>query len=300
DTVVHTFISALHAAGQRAGQRFDAALICNAANAIFAPILRSVGTPVVLNVDGLERKRKKWNIAGRAYYLLSERLSTLLPNEIVTDAQVIQDYYLSRYKKASTMIAYGADVERKIDQEAIAPWKVSPQEYFLYVSRLEPENNAHLVIEAFKKTRTRYKLIIVGDAPYAVEYKKRLQDLAAEDERIVLTGFVFGDGYRALQQNAYCYIHATEVGGTHPALIEALGFGNCVLTLETPENIEVVSDAALSYKDKQELSTLIEEVTRNEELVKHYRQRAVARVREEYDWDKITDKYEALFRKMLF
>lgn len=298
DTVVHTFLSALHCINQKADQRFDAALICNAANAIFAPILRAAGTPVALNVDGLERKRKKWNILGRAYYLFSERLSTFLPNEIVTDARVIQDYYFSRYKTASTMIAYGADIERKINPHAIARWRVSPQEYFLYVSRLEPENNAHLVIDTFKKTNTRHKLLIVGDAPYATEYKKHLQDLAAGDERIVFTGYVFGDDYRALQQNAYSYIHATEVGGTHPALIEALGFGNCVLVLATPENLEVVEDAALSYKNKDELSALITEIARNQELVADFRQRAVARVRKEYDWDRVTDKYEALFRKM--
>ena len=103
----------------------------------------------------------------------------------------------------------------------------------LYVSRLEPENNAHLVIEAFKKVRTAYRLLIVGDAPYAHDYITRLEARARGDKRIVFTGFVFGQDYRALQQNAYCYVHATEVGGTHPALLEAMGYGNCVLTLAT-------------------------------------------------------------------
>ena len=146
DTVVHTFLSALHAAPQR----YDAALICNAANAPFAPILRWTGTPVAINVDGLEHKRKKWNFIGRTYYLLAERLATILPNETVTDARVIQDYYRARYGADSTMIAYGADVERRPDP-LVRRWRVEPNRYVLYVSRLEPENNAHLVIEAFKK-----------------------------------------------------------------------------------------------------------------------------------------------------
>src|ERR1044071_10461006 len=150
DTVVHAFLSALHAAPRR----YDAALICNAANAPFAPILRATGTPVAINVDGLEHKRRKWNRLGRGYYRLAERLAVWLPNELVTDARVIQDYYLSKYGARSTMIAHGAEVERRHDRAAVRQWGVEPNRYVLYVSRLEPENNAHLVIEAFTRVRT--------------------------------------------------------------------------------------------------------------------------------------------------
>src|ERR671939_856786 len=151
DTVVHACLSSFHAALFR---RFDAALICNAANAPFAPVLRGAGTPVAINVDGLEHKRRKWNWLARRYYLLAERLATWLPNETVTDARVIQDYYLAQYGQQTTMIAYGADVERQPDRAAVRQWGVEPNRYVLYVSRLEPENNAHLVIEAFRRVRT--------------------------------------------------------------------------------------------------------------------------------------------------
>ena len=83
DTVVHSFVSALHAVPQR----YDAALICNAANAPLASILRLTGTPVAINVDGLEHKRKKWNWIARRYYLLAEKLAIVLPTETVTDAR---------------------------------------------------------------------------------------------------------------------------------------------------------------------------------------------------------------------
>jgi len=190
DTVVHAFLSAIHAVSSR----FDAALICNAANAPFAPILRLTGTPVALNVDGLEHKRKKWGWLGRRYYLAAERLSTILPNVMVTDAQVIQDYYLARYNAKSEMIAYGAEVERRPDRASVRRWRAEPNRYVLYVSRLEPENNAHLVIEAFKKVRTAYRLLIVGDAPYAHDYISDLKKRARGDKRIVFTGFVFWTG----------------------------------------------------------------------------------------------------------
>ena len=293
DTVVHAFLSALYAVPNR----FDAALICNAANAPFAPILRLTGTPVALNVDGLEHKRKKWNWIARRYYLMAERLATILPNETITDARVIQDYYQARYAADSTMIAYGAEVERRPDP-AVRRWRVEPNRYVLYVSRLEPENNAHLVIEAFKRVRTAHKLLIVGDAPYAREYINDLKARAGRDKRIIFTGFVFGRDYRALRQNAYCYIHATEVGGTHPALLEAMGFGNCVLTLAAPENIEAVGDAGIPYTDEKDLAEKLQRVLRDGSLVHSYRNRAQARVKGIYDWDYIVDQYEDLFAKM--
>jgi glycosyltransferase involved in cell wall biosynthesis len=294
DTVIHAFLSALHAAPSR----YDAALICNAANAPFAPILRWTGTPVAINVDGLEHKRRKWNWLGRRYYLLAERLATLLPNVTVTDAQVIHDYYQARYGAASTMIAYGSEVERRPDRDLVKRWRVEPNRYVLYVSRLEPENNAHMVIEAFKKVRTAYRLLVVGDAPYAKEYIQDLKSRARGDKRIVFTGFVFGQDYRALQQSAYCYVHATEVGGTHPALLEAMGYGNCVLTLATPENIEAVGDAGIAYADEADLVDKLQRVLSDGSLVHGYRHRAQARVQAHYDWERVVDNYEAMFAQM--
>jgi glycosyltransferase involved in cell wall biosynthesis len=294
DTVLHTFVSALHATGSA----YDAALICNAANAPFAPLLRAAGTPVAINVDGLEHKRKKWNRLARRYYLIAEKLSTMLPDVTVTDARVIQEYYLARYDHPTTMIAYGAEVARTHDRLAVRRWGLEPNRYVLYVSRLEPENNAHLVIEAFKRVRTPHKLVIVGDAPYAHEYIESLRRSAARDPRIVFTSFVFGDAYRALQQNAYCYVHATEVGGTHPALLEAMGYGNCVLTLATPENVEVVGDAGIPYADAADLESKLRRVLSDGAIVNAYRQRAQQRISAHYDWERVVDRYENLFARM--
>ena len=294
DTVVHTFFSAIHAVSKR----YDAVLICNCANAPFSPIIRLTGTPVAINVDGLEHKRKKWSWLARRYYRFAEYLSTLLPNEMVTDAQVIQDYYLARHNAPSTMIAYGSEVERRPNRDTVRKWRVEPNRYVLYVSRLEPENNAHLVIEAFKKVRTAYRLLIIGDAPYAEQYINSLKASARGDKRIIFTGFVFGQDYRALQQNAYCYVHATEVGGTHPALLEAMGYGNCVLTLATPENMEVVGEAGVPYIDEFDLAEKLKRVLRDGSLVQAYRHRAQQRIQKHYDWETVVDQYEQLFARM--
>jgi glycosyltransferase involved in cell wall biosynthesis len=292
DTVIHTLLSVLHAAPRR----YDAILICNAANSVFSFIPRLFGTPTLVNVDGLERKRKKWNWVGRQYYLISEWLSTFLPTAIVTDAQVIQDYYATRYKKGSEMIAYGAEVARRAAPERLLKFSLQPNRYTLYVSRLEPENNAHMVIEAYSRVKTDMPLVIVGGAPYAGDYIARLK--SAKDPRVKFLGFVFGEDYRALQQNAYCYVHATEVGGAHPALIEAMGAGNCALTLATPENVEVVGDAGVIYKSVDDLTICLQRVIDDPTIISEYRHRAMTRVIERYNWEQITDRYEELLARL--
>lgn len=292
DTVAHTFISVLHILGQK----YDLVLICNAANSIFSWIPRLSGKKVLVNVDGIERKRKKWNKLGKAYYHISEWLSTFLPDGIVTDAKAIQDYYQNRYGKPSCMIAYGASTSRKISPDKIREFGLEPEKYVLYVSRLEPENNAHLVIQAFEQVKTDFKLAIVGDAPYAKEYIRKLKN--TKDPRIIFLGFVFGEGYKALQQNAYCYVQATEVGGTHPALVEALGYGNCVLFLNTPEHREVTGNCAISFSSVTDLKEKLQRVLFNPTLVKDYGQKAMRRIKNQYSWESITDQYERLFASM--
>jgi len=113
--------------------------------------------------------------------------------------------------------------------------------------------------------------LIVGDRALRHDYICDLKARAKGDKRINLHGIVFGQDYRALQQNAYCYVHATEVGGTHPALLEAMGFGNCVLTLAAPENIEAVGDAAILYDDEKDLVYRLQRVLRDGSLVHAYR-----------------------------
>lgn len=294
DTVAHTFLSAMHSLARR----FDAVLVCNAANSLFIPIIRLGGMPVALNVDGIERKRKKWNAAGRLWYRLGEKLATIFPNRIVADAEVIRAYYKQRYRADSTVIAYGSNLGEASGTGEVERLGLTPREYILYVSRLEPENNAHVVIEAFEGVKTEKKLAIVGDAPYSNEYIARLK--STRDPRIIFPGAVYGEGYRQLQRNAHCYIQATEVGGTHPALIEAMGAGNCVLANGTPENIEVVGGAGIIYEpgDALDLRAHLQRALDDPNLVQTYGEHARERAEAVYNWDRVTDQYEALFREM--
>jgi glycosyltransferase involved in cell wall biosynthesis len=292
DTVAHTFVSTLHLLTHRQ----DAVLYCNAANAVFTALPRLFGIPVALNVDGLERKRRKWNRLARAWYLFSEWLATFCPSALVTDAQAIAAYYLARYRKTSQFIPYGAETGKVPGTGALDRLGLEPGRYFLYVSRMEPENNALLVREAFEQVAAPVKLALVGDAPYAKSYLERVRD--TQDPRVVLPGAVYGLGYHELLSHCLAYIHATEVGGTHPALIEAMGRGCLVLYLDTTENAEVAAGAGIPFEGRDLAEKLRSVLDMTEAERDRVRNRAVERVRDTYSWERVTDAYERLLVRL--
>jgi glycosyltransferase involved in cell wall biosynthesis len=296
ETVSHTLVTTLLGLFQP----YDVVLMCNAANAAFCWIPKLAGQKVVLNVDGIERLRKKWSPIGKSYYRLSEFLSTVLADCMVTDARSVQSYYLEEYGARFPFIPYGAPVEKSLERDELDKLGVTPHNYLLYVSRLEPENNAHLVIQAYIDSGVQYPLIVVGDAPYGKRYIKQLKRLS-EGNKVVLTGAIFGRGYRQLLSHSLCYLHATEVGGTHPALIEAMGAGSLVLVNETAENREVVGEAGLfcSFNDQPALARLIGQVCAEPNQYRDYQERAEQRVRDCYNWKDVVNQYEAIFYQLV-
>jgi len=296
DTVVHASLSCVDCVRRP----YDVALMCNAANSVFCLLPRWFAIKVAINVDGIERQRRKWNRLGKAYYRFGEWCSVKVAHALVADAEVVAAYYRERYGAHPVVIPYGGDLPRAESQTALARWGLRAGGYVLYVSRLEPENNADVVIRAFRGVETDARLVIVGDAPYADAYKRQLRALAAADERIVFTGFQFGEAYAELQSHAACYVQATEVGGTHPALVEAMGTGRCVIANATPENLEVIGDAGLSYEvnDVEALRARLRAVLTDAALRAEYGSRAAARVARCYTWESVTNRYEALFRAL--
>jgi glycosyltransferase involved in cell wall biosynthesis len=293
DTIAHTAISTWHLLWHRT----DVALYCNGANAIFTLWPRLVGVGVALNVDGIERKRKKWNRAARAWYLISEWLSKFCPTVVITDAKTIQEYYRERYRKESVFIPYGAELGKVGSAEVLERLQLEAGRYFLYVSRLEPENHALEVRQAFEEVVTPMKLALIGDAPYAGEYIRAVRD--THDPRIVMPGAIYGVGYRELGSHCFAYIHATEVGGTHPALIEAMGRGALVLYRNTPENAEVAGEGGIPFEPDTLVATMRRVIAMPEFERDRFRRAATARVRSNYSWDAVTDAYERLLKAML-
>lgn len=293
DTVFHTFLSTLHLMTHRR----QAALYCNAANAIFTPFARLAGMPVALNVDGLERRRRKWNLLGRGWYRISEWLATFCPDKVVSDARRIADYYRDRYSTETVFIPYGAEIGKVPTTDILGRLALEPGRYFLYVSRMEPENNALLVREAFEQVETDMKLALIGDAPYADDYIRRVRD--TRDPRVVIPGSIYGAGYHELTSHCFAYIHATEVGGTHPALIEAMGRGALALYLKTEENEEVAVGAGIPFTAASLAEVIRGVLAMPDSQREKWSRCAVERVRSNYSWDAVAEAYENLFQGLI-
>jgi len=296
DTIVHTLLSSLHAATRG----YDVALYFNVGNSALTWIPRAVGQRVALNVDGLDWKRKKWGAFARGFIRASERLAVRFPHAVVTDSRRVQRYYEAEHGAASTYIAYGAEPVAVPPGPTLARYGLEPRRYVLFVGRLVPENCAHHLVGAFTGLATDLRCAIVGDAPYSADYIRELR--STTDPRVVFTGYVFGDGYRELLANAYCFVETSEVGGTHPALLEAMAAGACVVVNDTPENLETIADTGLSYPGDLGAAGLrdaLERLLKDPALASALAARGLDRVRRHYSWDAVTDEYERLFHALL-
>ncbi|MCE7980659.1 MAG: glycosyltransferase [Caldilinea sp. CFX5] len=298
DTMVHSFVSSLHAIPQR----FDIALYFIAGNSPVTWMLRPFGVKTILNVDGLDWKREKWPTLAKRYIQLAEYLATILPTAYLTDSKIVQGYYRDRFQHEPPYIPYGSEVELLPPGETLAKYGLERGKYVLFVGRLVPENCAHHLVEAFRQIDTDLKCVIVGDAAYAEEYIASLKAKAAGDPRIIFTGYVFGKGYHELGSNAYIFVETSGVGGTHPALVEAMAHGSCVITHNTPENLETIGDAGFAYNGKQgadDLRTVLATLLANPDQVAAYAQQAQQRAQTVYTWESVTDAYEQMFYQLL-
>src|ERR1700716_1181842 len=292
DTLFHTFLSIVHVLFGDA----EGVLICNVANSPFAWMPRLAGKPTALNVDGLDRKRREWNFLGQWFLHFCELLSTYSPTRVVTDARAIQDYYWQRYGKKSEMIGYGA--EPPVTSNHFDSFGLSSRRYILYIARLEPENNPELVLRAYRDLKTDWPLVVVGGNPYQPAYVRQLEALA--DRRVIFTGPVYGDAYWSLQKNAGVFVFAGEIGGIHPALVEAMAAGNAILYLDTAANRETARDCGIPFHPEEtDLAKKLEQLIAAPGRIEELAQQAQVVARTVYGWDKVVDQYEALFVHML-
>lgn len=300
DTIVHSLLSSLHTLFRG----YDIALYFIAGNSPVTWIPRLIGTTTILNVDGLDWRREKWPVLAKKYIQFAEYLATILPTRYLTDSHHVQQYYREEFHNEPVYIPYGSDVEILPAGETLAQYGLERGKYILFVGRLVPENCAHHLVEAFRGIDTDLKCVVVGDAAYAEEYKASLKKLAEDDERIIFTGYVFGKGYQELGSNAHIFIESSGVGGTHPALVEAMAFGNCVVVHNTPENVETIGggEAGLTYDGRIGADSLREVLIKligDSETIESYRKKGQQHARLHYSWDAVTDEYERLFYRTL-
>ncbi|MGO1315672.1 MAG: DUF1972 domain-containing protein [Cellulomonadaceae bacterium] len=290
ETLSHSALSA----GHLAGRRTDVAFVFNAANAPILPLLRAARIPVATHVDGLEWKRAKWGPTGQRYYRWAEQASVRRSDALIADAQGIADYYRDEFDAPSAQIAYGAPILTGAGHDALARHGVMPGAYHLVVARFEPENHVDMIVAGFRASTARRPLVVVGSAPYADEYTRRVRELAGDDARIRLVGGIWDQAeLDQLYAHALTYVHGHSVGGTNPSLLRAIGAGAATVAYDVSFNREVLGAHGRYFAAAEDLPTRFIEAERAPEEArlrgKHLQERA-----QDYSWDAVADGYERL------
>ena len=294
--LIATLLASLHAL---LFGRYDLFFFVNVGMGHHAALCRLMGATVVMNVDGLDWKRAKWGPLARLYFRTAARSAIRFCNRLVTDAEAMRVIYLKEFKKETTMIAYGAYVESTENPDLVRQFGVEPGDYYLIASRLIPENHADLIILGFLESGTRKKLVVAGGANYDSPFHRRLREISTD--RVIFTGHIHDQAVvKELHCNCFAYVHGHSVGGTNPSLLKAMGYGNCVLALDTVFSREVLADTGLFFpRESKGLAELMRRVESDPALVDDLRRRAPRRIEKEYSWDKVSDKYDQLFRDVV-
>lgn len=290
ETLSHSGLSVAHLCGSRT----DVAFVFNAANAPWLPLLRLRRIPVATHVDGLEWRRSKWGPTGQRYYRAAELSAVRLSDALIADAPGIARYYANQFSATTSLITYGAPIQEEAADDRLGELGLRPGEYHLLVARFEPENHVDLMVEGARAAGLRHPLIVVGSAPYSDEYTSRVRSLAGDDPLVRLVGGVWdGELLDQLYGNALTYLHGHSVGGTNPSLLRAIGGGAATIAYDVDFNRDVLGEDGVYVRTLHDVAAALRDAESDPARTSERGARLRDRARQ-YDWDEVTDGYEAL------
>jgi glycosyltransferase involved in cell wall biosynthesis len=274
-------------------RQFDSILVLNIANGFWFPALRMARTPFAVNTDGIEWERGKWSRLGRSTFRAAARMTARHADALICDSHAIGAIWKELYGRASTFIPYGAPVLDQVGRNRLEAIGVGDEPYLLVVARLAPENNVELTLDALELLGEQApRAVIVGSANFDSPIKGRLQAMEATS-RVTWLGHV--DDQLLLNQlwaHSAVYVHGHSVGGTNPALLQALGAGAPTLTLDTPFNAEVVPFPEQRFpRDARVLADRIRSVMASPTLREEMARRGHSVIGERYSWEDVCRAY---------
>lgn len=267
--------------------------------ATFCWIPKLFGKKIVVTVHGLDWQREKWKGGfGAKYIRLGEKMAVKYADEIIVLSKSVQEYFRNTYNRETKFISNGVNRPESQPADLIKKeYGLKKDDYILYLGRIVPEKGEHYLVEAFKKIHTEKKLVIAGGASDTDEYMEKLKKSAAEDDRILFTGFVQGRLLEELYSNAYVYCLPSDLEGMPLSLLEAMSYGCCCLTSDIAECKEVVEDKAVLFKKGkvQDLKDKLQFLCDHEQDVESYKINAADFVCKKYNWDKVVEQTEKLY-----
>jgi glycosyltransferase involved in cell wall biosynthesis len=296
DTLLNTFLCCIDLIFNE--QKILHIHLYNGGNGIFLPLLRMFGKKVIISVDGIEWKRKKWGWLAKSAHKAGERFSIWFANKVITDNKIVERYYIDKYNICPITIAYGAKTIEKNDKiwkDVMQKHNLQSKKYFIFVGRLVPEKGVHRLIEAYNKLQTDMPLIIIGDDEQLTAYKRDLIKLKRDKVRFI--GFVYGLEYEALLANALLYVSASELEGTSPSLLAAMGAKVCSLINGIDENIHTIDNNGIQsgyYFKKNDVDNLYkiwDTLIKNPQKIIEMSEKGYELVMKRYRWASIAEEY---------
>ena len=295
ETVIHTFLSTMHAVTQR----YDLIHYHALGPALFAMIPRMFGVKTAVTVQGLDWQRKKWGPVASTVLRWGELASVRLPSATMVVSKVLQKRYLDMHHAEASYIPNGGLLREKSTPHKIFEWGLEPGKYVLFLGRFSPEKCCHLLVEAFEQIETDAKLVMAGASSYCDEYSRELRTHASE--KIKILDWVSGDTLDELLTNAMIFVLPSDMEGLSLALLDAMGAGLCVLTSDVPENREVVEGAGFTFQagNSADLAERLKFLISNPAVRESAGRTAKKRIEAEYQWSKVALAIESHYCKIL-
>ena len=293
DTLLHSLKATWHIIRHNTG---DIVHIQNGGNSIWALPLRLAGKKVFISQDGVDWKRGKWPWYGKLYLYLSSYMTAHFPNRVIFDNVFVKDVFEKKFGKKFDFIPFGSEVRTDLEKSGILEkLGLQPNEYFLFVGRFIPDKGLQYLVPAFERLKTDKKLVLVGGSPNPSDFENGIR--STKDPRILFPGYIYGADVNALMRHAYAYIQPSDVEGLSPVILENMGLGTPVICSNIKENLYVVDDTALTFRqgDTENLLQVLEQALSRPDWLRDNAQRAKKRADENFSWDAITARHIEVF-----
>ncbi len=278
---------------------FDIILECGYGSVAFSYMLLDINkSTIVTNMDGMEWQRTKWNLLAKKILKISEKIAVKKSHYLVSDNTCIQGYYKAKYQRDSFYIPYGANIINKTDDAVLTKYNIDKDEYFLLISRLEPENNIEIILNGIIKSGTKKKVIIVSNP--SAKYGKKLIKKYYNNTNVIFVGSIYNQlELDTLRLNCKAYFHGHSIGGTNPSLLEAMASKAFIISHDNIFNRSVLKENAIYFNTINNINNIISDFDNLKNNKNSFIENNIQSIKDNYSWVKIANQYEKLFNKLI-
>lgn len=266
-------------------------LVLGVAGSFMFPFIRLFSRKrIIVNIDGIEHRRAKWSPLAKRYLKWAEAVSVRFAHTVVADNQGIREYVKETYGKDAVVIPYGGDhLQTETLTEAVKEQYHLPESYAFKVCRIEPENNIHLILEAFKNSDKH--LVLIGNWENSTYGRSLYEQYHATPNLHLLAPIYNQQVLNQIRNNCSLYVHGHSAGGTNPSLVEAMFMGKPILAYNVNYNRYTTNGLAMYFSDKEDLQSFLSNGSlMDKDKAKEMR----AYAEQNYRWDLIAQSYQKI------